>query len=302
MGIANNFKTLKCLAVSTLILGAAVDVAGAAENGNTQYAPGSAQFFAGQIPPYPGLYFLSQTSYFKASQTNDGNGDALPVDFDARAVAETMRFLYVSDLEVAGAKVWGQLVVPIVHLDLSVPFASDSNFGLGDVIGAGGLAWYLDQKQTLIFGVDVAMPTGLYDSNDFPTIGLNHWSFQPTIGYHYSDPQGFELGTTARIIFNTKNTDTDYKTGNELVIDYAIGWNFGKFRLGAVGYYLQQLTDDTGPTAAPDGHRGKAFAIGPSLTYSFNPALQVSASWQHDVMAENRAKGDTIWVNFATKF
>jgi hypothetical protein len=299
MGVANS---LKCLALGTFVASVAVSVAGAAENGNTQYAPGSAQFFAGQIPPYPGLYFLSQTSYFSADQTNDGNGDAQPIDFDVTAIAETMRFLYVSDLEVAGAQVWGQLVVPLVHLDLTIPFQSDTSFGLGDMVGAVGLAWHPDQKQTFVFGLDVAMPTGRYDENDFPNIGLNHWSFQPTLGYHYFDPQGFEFGTTARIIFNTENPDTDYKTGNELVIDYAVGWNFDKIRVGAVGYYLQQLTDDTGPTAPSDGKRGKTFAIGPSLTYSFNPGLQVSASWQHDVLAENRAQGDTIWVNFATKF
>ncbi len=299
MGIVNS---MKCLALGALVSGVAASVAGAAENGNTQYPPGAPQFYAGQIPPYPGLYFLSHTSYSTANQTNDGNGNAIPIDFDVKAVAETLRFLYVSDLEVAGAKVWGQLVVPLVHVDLTVPFASDTNFGLGDMVGAVGLAWYPDQKQSFIFGVDIATPTGRYGQNDFPNIGLNHWSFQPTVGYHYFDPEGLEFGVAARMIFNTKNTDTNYKSGNELVVDYAVGWNFGKVRVGAVGYYLQQLTDDTGPTAPADGHRGKGFAIGPSLAYSINPAMQVSASWQHDIMAENRAEGDTVWLNFATKF
>ena len=299
MGVANKCK---CLALGAVVASAAVSVAKAAEDGNTQYAPGSAQFFAGQVPPYPGLYFLSQTSYYTADRLNDGHGDALPIDFDTRAIAETLRFLYVSDLEFAGAQVWGQLVVPLVHLDLTVPFQSDTTFGLGDIVGTVGLAWHPDQKQTFVFGLDVATPTGRYGENDFPNIGLNHWSIQPTLGYHYSDPQGLEIGTSARLIFNTENPDTDYRTGNELVIDYAVGWNFDKIRVGAAGYYLQQLTDDSGPTAPADGHRGKAFAIGPSLTYSFNPGEQISASWQHDVLAENRAQGDTVWVNFARKF
>lgn len=274
----------------------------AAENGNTQYSPGSPQFFAAGIPPYPGLYFLSQTNYFTADRTNDSNGDRVPIDFEVKALAETFRFLYVSDIEIGGAQLWGQLVVPVVHLDMSLPFGQDTTLGLADITTSVGLAWHPDRNNTFVVGVDVAMPTGKYDVSDIANIGVNHWSVQPTVGYHYSDPQGLEVATTARLIFNTENTETDYKSGTEFVWDYAVGWNFDKIRLGAVGYYLEQFTDDTGPTAAADGHRGKAFAIGPSVTYSFTPGMQISASWQHDVVAENRAQGDAVWVNFATKF
>lgn len=295
-------NAMKCLMLGTGLTLTGMGGALAAESGNTQYSPGSAQFFAGGVPPFPGLYFLSQTSYFTADRTNDSNGDRTPIDFKAKAFAETMRFLYVSDLEVGGAQVWGQLVVPVVHLDLSLPFGEDTSFALADITSTIGLAWHLDQKNSIVFGVDVAMPTGQYDTSDIANVGVNHWSFQPTLGYHYSDPQGLEVATTARLIFNTRNTDTDYKNGTELVIDYAVGWNMGPWRLGAVGYYLQQLTDDTGPTAPSDGHRGKGFALGPSVTYSFDPGHQVSASWQHDLVAENRTQGDTFWVNFAAKF
>jgi hypothetical protein len=226
----------------------------------------------------------------------------VPIDFEVKALAETFRFLYVSDIEIGGAQLWGQVVVPVVHLDMSLPFGEDTTLGLADITTSVGLAWHPDRNNTFVVGVDVAMPTGKYDISDIANIGVNHWSVQPTVGYHYSDPQGLEVATTARLIFNTENTETDYKSGTEFVWDYAVGWNFDKIRLGAVGYYLEQFTDDTGPTAAADGHRGKAFAIGPSVTYSFNPGMQISASWQHDVVAENRAQGDAVWVNFATKF
>ncbi len=274
----------------------------AAENGNTQYSPGSAQFFAASIPPYPGLYFLSQTNYFTADRTNDSNGDRVPIDFEVKALAETFRFLYVSDIEIGGAQLWGQLVVPVVHLDMSLPFGDDTTLGLADITTSVGLAWHPDRNNTFVVGVDVALPTGQYDASDIANIGVNHWSVQPTLGYHYLDSQGLEVGATARLIFNTENTDTDYTSGTEFVLDYAVGWNFDKWRVGAVGYYLQQISDDSGPGVAADGHRGKGFAIGPSISYSFNPGMQVSASWQHDVFAENRAQGNAVWVNFATKF
>lgn len=286
------------LALSTTLLSAAQ----AAENGNTQYGPGASQFFAGAFPPYPGVYFLSQTNHYRSNRLNDGNGDKIPIDFDVKTVAETMRFLYISPVEFAGGNLMGQLVVPLVNIDLSLPFVSSQEFGLADVVGTFGVTWHPDPNNTFSVGMDISAATGKYDVNDPASPGLNHWSFQPALGYHYFDPQGLELGAVARVIFNTENPETDYRTGNELVIDYAIGWNFDKWRVGAVGYYLQQLTDDSGPTAPADGHRGKGFAIGPSISYSFNPALQLSASWQHDFIAENRPQGDAIWFNIATKF
>lgn len=289
---------LLCAALS----GTAISGAWAAENGNTQYSPGSAQFFAGGVPPFPGLYFLSQTSYFNADRTNDADGNERPIPFEVQSVAETMRFLYVSPVEIAGAKLWTQLVIPVVHLDLTIPVASDTQLGLADISGTIGLAWHTKGKHAFLAGLDIAGPTGKYSADDAINIGLNHWSFQPTIGYHYKDPKGLELGTTARLIFNTENHDTDYTSGTELVVDYAVGWNIDKWRLGAVGYYLQQLTDDSGPRVSDDGNRGMAFAIGPSLSYSFNPGFELSGSWQHDVVTQNRSQGDTFWFNVAKKF
>jgi len=274
----------------------------AAENGNTQYAPGASQFYSGAIPPFEGLYFLSQTSYYWADRTNDGKGHEIPIDLDAKAMVETLRFLYVSDIHLGSAQVWGQLIVPLVHLDISNSFGHGVDNNVGDISTTLGLSWHLDQKQAIVMGVDLAMPTGTYDKNSFANTGVNHWSVQPTAAYHYSDPEGLEVAVSARLIFNTKNTDTDYRTGNEFIFDYAAGWNIGKVRLGAVGYYIKQFTDDTGPGVASDGHRGEGLAVGPSFTYNFTPGLNVSASWQHDVVAKNRGEGNNLWVNLATKF
>lgn len=274
----------------------------AAENGNTQYAPGASQFYAGAIPPIEGLFFLSQTSHFSADRVNDGNGNEIPIDFEVRATAETLRFLYVSDVHIGDATLWGQLVVPLLNLELDSRFASDDRFGVADITATLGLAWHPDRMQTFAFGIDLAMPTGSYDADRFANPGLNHWSIQPTIAYKFFDPLGLDISLASRLIFNTENPATDYTSGTELVIDYAVGWNIGNVKIGATGYYLKQLTDDEGPGVAPDGHRGEGFAVGPSFTYSFNPGMQVSASWQHDVFAKNRAQGDAVWVNFATKF
>jgi hypothetical protein len=292
----------KIVALAAALSFASLCQAEAAENGNTQYGPGAAQFFAGAFPPFPGAYFLSQTSYYYSDRMNDGSGHKLPFDFKVSTAVETLRFLYVSPWDFAGGQVVGQVVIPALNIDLSLPYGSQNTTNFADITGTVGIAWHPDRRNSIVAGIDIAMPTGHYNVNDSANTGLNHWSFQPALGYHYSDPDGLEIGTTARLIFNTENPATKYTSGTEFVLEYAAGWNFDKWRVGGVGYYLQQLSDDRGPTAPADGHRGKAFAIGPSLSYAFNPAFQISASWQREIVAENRPQGSTFWFNVATKF
>jgi hypothetical protein len=289
---------------STLLLMGATAPMQAGENGQTQYAPGASQFFGGAIPPMPGTYFMSQTSALDSSRLNDGHGDQIPLNFNLGAKVETLRFLTVTGKKIAGGDLWFQAVVPLVlDLNLGIGPASGSNQGLGDVVVSGGLAWH-QGPHTYVAGVDTALPTGKYDVTSLANIGLNHASIQPTFGYHYLDFANptWEFSTAIRYIKNFENTATNYTSGDEIVIDYAAGYNFGKTRFGVSGYYLDQITKDKGPGVAADGHRGKAFAIGPSISYSVSPGLNLSASYQMDVFAENRSKNNTLWLNIATKF
>ncbi|WP_435171241.1 SphA family protein [Falsirhodobacter sp. 1013] len=284
---------------------ALLPVAGkAAENGNTQYSPGSSGFYSGAIPPVQGLYALSQTSYYSADRLTDDNGDRLPVSFGADVKVETLRLLGVTGWEAAGGKVWWQLVMPVIlDMDISAGSHGGSTSGLSDVLVAGGLAWH-SGAHTYVFGIDVALPTGDYDPGRLANAGLNHWSIQPTFGYHYLDvtDPAWEVAIGVRYLKNFENSDTDYTSGDELVIDYAAGYNFGSFRAAVSGYLLEQLTDDEGPNVASDGNRGKGVAIGPSLNYTFANHALLGISWQKEIETESRPQGDTWQISFATRF
>ncbi|AWB07822.1 hypothetical protein A6A40_22440 (plasmid) [Azospirillum humicireducens] len=281
-------------------LGLAASPAEATEGGTSQYIGGSAQFYGAGIPPFPGTYILSQTNFYAANRLNDGNGNKIPIDFSLKTYSNTFRLLHVSDIKLAGADVWGQLVLPVVHGDLSIMGRGDTQTSIADVTGTAGLVWHMD-GHSLVVGLDIAAPTGRYKKENMFNIGANHWAIQPVLGYKYFDPQGLDLSLVPRVVFNTKNTATDYTSGNELYIDYAVGWNFGPTKVGLVGYAYQQLTDDKGRGVGSDGNKGKAFAIGPSLTYSFSPGLHVSGSWQRDLVAEHRTQGNNLWFNVGFK-
>lgn len=276
----------------------------AAENGNTQYGLGASQFYGGLMAPEPGLYGLSQTSYYFADRLNDKNGNRIPVDFDVKAAVETLRFLGVTDVDIAGGNLWFQGVLPyMVDLNASAGPFSDSRGGIADIVAATGLHWQAGPHSFLL-GLDVAMPTGSYDAQRLSNPGLNHWSVQPAAGYHYLDFQNptWELGLAARYIHNFENHDTNYTSGDEFNIDYAIGYNFGKLRVGMTGYFLKQLEDDKGPGVGSDGNRGQVFAMGPSINWKFTQFMEVNLAYQKEFFVRNRAAGNTIWLNATLPF
>ncbi|MDO5620954.1 MAG: transporter [Paracoccus sp. (in: a-proteobacteria)] len=286
-------------------LGIALPMAAdAAENGMIQYAPGSAQFYAGAIPPVPGLYILSQTSIANSDEMTGSDGNALPFRFSADVKVETIRLLGVTDHHIGGGRLFWQAVFPIMlDLDLQAGPYSGSNKGLADTTVSAGLAWH-QGPHTYVTGLDIGLPTGSYRAGRIANPGLNYWSVQPTVGYHYLDFRNpkWEVGVMGRYIHNGKNDDTDYTTGDQIVFDFAVGRHFGPWRIGAAGYYQQQVSDDKGAGAAADGHRSMGIGLGPSITYTFPGHKQLGISYMKDIKAENRNKGETVQISFSTKF
>ena len=281
------------LGISGLALVGAT-AAQAVENGTLQYPAGSSGFTSAALPPMPGFYFLSQTSFSSADRLNDAHGDKLPIPFKLGAAAQTLRGLYVSNQQVLGGQVWGQVVLPLVNLDLTTPAGKGSDFSLADVTGTVGLVWHLSRSSTVAAGLDVVFPTGSYSASRIANVGQNHGSLQPTVAYHYTAPSGWEFAASLRAIFNDRNDATDYKSGDVIVADYAVGYKVGDFCYGVSGYYLKQISDDTGPTAPPGGNRAEGFGIGPSISYVPNPATMITLSLQNDLVARNLPQGTTL--------
>lgn len=81
---------------------------------------------------------------------------------------------------------------------------------------------------------------------------------------------GVDLSAAAGFTFNQPNTATDYKTGNEFHLEWAASKSLNKnISVGLVGYYYQQLTDDTGTGAVLGPFKGRALALGGTIGYNF---------------------------------
>ena len=105
--------------------------------------------------------------------------------------------------------------------------------------------------------------------------------------------------------FDTGDPATNYDNGilSDLEV-LAIKRFKNGFGIGFVESWIQQITDDGGsvPTGL-HGFRGRAFGIGPIVTYSTKLGkshLDLSARWIHDFDVAERVAGDGF--NFSASF
>ena len=270
----------------------------ATESGGSAYAHGAEGWMTGMLPP-PGDYYLNYLNYYSADRLNGPDGKTQIDDFSIEAKANVFRYVKVTDKRLWGASYAFQVLMPVVDLEVEMLGQRDSRTGLGDIIvDPFILGWHFDDLH-VVAGVDFILPTGRYDSQRLANIGRNYYTIEPALAVTYLHPSGLELSGKLMYDISFENNKTSYESGDEVHMDYAAGWRFGKWSAGVSGYYNKQVTEDrlSGRTVGPDGNRGEVLAIGPSIQYRSKTAI-FSASFQKEVDAENRPQGEKVWLNF----
>ncbi len=144
------------------------------------------------------------------------------------------------------------------------------------------------------------LPIGTYDSSRLANFGLGHGFVDGGAGYTYFNPQtGYEFSAVTGLTYNFKNTDTDYTNG----IDWHVEFGASKFitkqvHIGAVGYFFQQLTADSGQPAILGDFKSRVAAIGPQIGFLFpvgNMQGYVNVKAYFEFAAQNRSYGFNKW-------
>ena len=66
-------------------------------------------------------------------------------------------------------------------------------------------------------------PSGEFQANRLAKQGLGYWTFEPGLLVSYlSQKNGFEATTYIGYDFNTRNTKTDYQSGQQFHIDVTV--------------------------------------------------------------------------------
>jgi hypothetical protein len=296
------------------ILGPAA--ANATEGGATNKVLGVDTVLAGVMGPPGSLRSLTFLGDYHATQTLDGSGNPRPgiSNFDLNASAVAVRLQYVWP----DAKLWGAdletriALTPYadahVKFDVQTPGGpvhregSSSGWFPSTLLAPVILGWHSDTVHQMA-GAEFFLATSGYVPGQLANVSTGFNSAAPAYWITWFPDPKIEVDGSFVYLFNGTNSKTNYRSGQELSIDYGAGYAITPtFQAGANGYVYQQTTDDTlsGQTV-PGGNRGRVFAIGPFVRYHVDPNWGITFKWQIESWAENRPKGDRFFLQVALK-
>lgn len=268
---------------------------------------GAEGWYAGALPP-PGLHVIDYTLYYRATTLKGQHGrdvNGAPfTDFEAWAIANVIRPVYVADTTIFGANPAWHVVIPIVHKSQRSDFFHQDKTGIGDIYVSPLILGWHSPPWHWVAGLDVIVPTGAYDKNDVTNIGNNHWTFEPAFAITYMGENGFMADTKLMYDVHTEDHDLNYQEGDQFHLDYNVGYAFGdrrQWHVGLCGYYLTSLEEDRVNGSRIHGSEERVFAIGPTVAYRAG-SLFVEAKVQKEFMAQNRPEGLAAWLKLIFSF
>lgn len=273
----------------------------ATEGGGGAYPNGAEGFMSGAVPP-PGLYYLNYLTNYSADAMMDNNGDKQPIDFKLNATANVSRVVYTSPYTIFGGY-WGvQVLIPLVTLNASLninpgpgEIFNERDTGLGDIVIDPFLVSWHSKNLHQVIGLDIILPTGSYDKKTQVNVGRNYFTFEPIYAVTYISDSGWEASSKFMYDFNTENTDTNYKSGDEFHFDYTFAKHINKdWTVGIGGYYYQQITDDEKNGATVSDNKGSVLAVGPQVQYNYGK-LSLIGKYQIETNVKNRPEGQKAW-------
>jgi hypothetical protein len=180
---------------------------------------------------------------------------------------------------------------------------SESTFGVADLYPMFQIKWNHGVNNFMTY-VTGDIPVGTYDVNSIANIGIGHGAIDAGGGYTYLDPKsGYEFSIATGFTYNFRNTDSDYRNG----VNWHVDWGASKFLtkqllVGAVGYYYQQITADTGSAAILGDFKSRIAGAGPQIGYIIpmgETQGYLNLKGYYEFEHQNRPQGWNVWLTFA---
>ena len=238
---------------------------------------------------------------------------------DAKVYYNLPSFLWVAPGNILGGNVGFGAIVPFGSKDVSFDFdalttltlgppisrtfkqgqrfrSDDSSTEFGDPVLNTIIGWHEGNWHWNVNAL-VNVPIGPWSSSSSSNLSFNHWGLATIAAVTWLDPNiGFEVSVAPGFTFNWENPDTDYKTGTEFHVEFALLQHFSqRFAVGVAGFHYQQVTGDSGAGAGLGNFKGRVTALGPVATYNFNLGkipVSTQLTWMHDFNVDNRLEGD----------
>jgi hypothetical protein len=306
---ANNFRRVAAVAVALLGLASG---ASATENGGSVWPLGAESYAtAAGVPRAGETMFLEYTCFVNANQLVDGHGRTLPTNFSVKAFVVAGELSHNWGVKVFGGEWESHFASPSVDQSVRVGSNASSDQGFSninlvpfDVLNHKGFVhWnYELEFQTLATG---------YRAGSTSNIGEHNTAMTPGAAITLTPHAGAQnINSGFNYIVNNVDHATHYHSGNEFL------WQFdGQQRIGhrgasigLQGFYFKQITNDThnGATVVTTnvdgsqsiGNKGRQMDLGPQVTFPWGRHGALVFKWNHDMLVENRARGNSFWFQF----
>ena len=180
---------------------------------------------------------------------------------------------------------------------------SDDVVGFGDLAPIASLTWSRDAHNLMAY-VTGNIPVGAYSTTRLSALGIGYWAIDAGAGYTYlNEETGFEWSAVLGFTYNFINPHTQYQSGIAAHLDWAISpYVSDKMHLGAVGYFYNQLTGDSGPGALLGDFKSRVAGIGPQIGFFFSVGdreAYLNFKAYQEFNAKNWLHGWSAWVTLS---
>ena len=297
---------MKHLTKTILTLAAGIVAAGSLQAQQlpvgSHYPIGAEGLNGADLPP-PGFY-VRDYNYFYTSDAVDG----LPANVDTFVYVNAVKLIYLTDFKILGAN-WGvDSIVPFLYKNFSGDLGSAGQFNIGDIYLAPVLlSWHLKQFDfSAAYGVWA--PVGNFDAStmlrDLDSPGDGYWTHMFTAGavWHPDEAKTWSLSLLNRYEINTEQDHTQITPGNM----YSLEWGLGKsvvqgVDVGLVGYWQQEITEDSGSHAAQA--LSHVVGIGPEVSVMWEKLGLISTlRYEYEVNAKDRPQGQAVVLTLTKRF
>ncbi|MDC7784349.1 transporter [Rhodoplanes sp. TEM] len=255
---------------------------------------------AGALPP-PGLYFSWDTAYEFGKLKDDSGSDQTSPKLKASNVSTVGVLLWVPGWKLFGADYGAMLAQPLKYAHTTVFDEATGASGMVNTsISPLNLSWNLGNGLFVGTGVAVIVPdattdytwTGTRWRTTTKNIGNNYWTVEPNLAVTYMTGD-WTLTLNNILDINSENTRTNYRTGNIYYLDATVARRIGKYTLGVIGNYTQQLEDDEIFGVAQPDTKIQHLKAGVMVGYDFG-AFTVTARYLQALHTRN-----DVGVSFA---
>jgi hypothetical protein len=265
------------------------------------YPAGAEGIKAGSLPP-PGIYLRDYNFVYTANRFNGG-----PPDFDITAYLNAIRPIWITDYKILGGYYGADILVPFGYFEWKAAGQRDSYFGIGDIhVEPITLSWHPGQFD-LAVGYAFWTPNGDFDAKRPSLISSGFWSHMFTAGatWYPDQEKSWAVSTLHRYEVHMEHEDVKLTPGDTYTLELGVSKGMAKgVEVGLVGYYQQQVNNDSGPAVPYDASiHDRIVAVGPEVSlFCEKHKLFLSLRYLREFAAEQRPEGHKVSLTFTKIF